>query len=207
MHRVLLSVLSITFGLSVLLISIFRTAVPSYSFSQPTTGSESDYFISNIDYYFPTPGIRPDSPLWPFKVARDKLWLFVNFDPEKRTDLLLLYADKRLMMSQELMKNKQSALAVSTASKAEKYLQEANLETDKITKEGGDPTSSLEKISKASLKHREVLEAMMNISPDDAKPVINQIADMPRGVYDDTAEKLKKMHRPVPTPIPENPAN
>jgi hypothetical protein len=202
MSRYITASLSIIFAFAILFISIFRTAVPNYAFSQPTTGG-NDYFISSVDYYFPTPGMNPENPLWPLKAVRDKLWLFANFDSEKRTDLLILYADKRLMMSQELMHDNQSSLAVSTASKAEKYLQEAYLETEKISKDGGDPTSSLVKLAKASLKHREVLENMMNSAPDDAKPVINQIADFPRNIYENSSQKLLQMNRPVPTPLPQ----
>ncbi len=204
MARYITASLSIFFAFAILFISIFRTAVPNYAFSQPTTGGDSGYFISSVDYYFPTPGINPENPLWPFKAARDKAWLFANRDSEKRADLLILYADKRLMMARDLMDDKQGSLSVSTASKAEKYLEEAYLETEKISKEGDDPTSPLEKIAKASLKHREVLENMMNSAPDDAKPVINQIADIPRDVYEKCVFQLSKMNRPVPTSLPQN---
>lgn len=198
MLQLISTVLFVLFAIVILFISIFRSAVPNYEFSQPATGIESNQNHSQVDYYFPSAGINPSSPIWPLKAFRDKIWLLVNFEPERKVDLLILYADKRLMMARTLMQEKRSELSVSTASKAERYLYEAYLETEKIKSKGGDPTSSLNLIAKASLKHREVLENMMEGAPDDGKPVLNQIINLPKEVYESAIKKLLEMNRPLP---------
>ena len=95
-------VLAITFGLAlaftILIISILRSAAVKYEFSE-ITGDETR--ISEDEVYIPynfaySGDVLPDSPLWPLKAARDRIWFLITTNSERRAELNLLFADKRI---------------------------------------------------------------------------------------------------------------
>ncbi len=191
---------SLVFASAVLFTSIFRTASPQYVFSQAgqVESATTELGEEAIDYYLPYPGILPDHFLWPVKVIRDRLWFFVVRDSAKKADILLLFADKRVGMARELIRGGKPEIGVSTATKAEKYLEEAFAEAEKAQAKGADMGIFYERLAKSSLKHEEVLVSLMRISPEDAKPVLNKTLDYPRGIYEKSTHKLNELGRSVP---------
>lgn len=196
---------AILFAASILATSIFRSATPLYVFSQGSglvQGSATQgVFVSGVDYYLPYPGILPDHFIWPVKVLRDKLWLFVTADPMRKAQLLLLFADKRVGMARELIRGGKPALGVATAEKGGRYLLQAFEEQEMAAQKGADTGEFLEKLAKASLKHREELENMMLLAPDDAKPMIVKVIDFSKTVYEKSSHSLNQKGRPVPIPL------
>lgn len=188
----------------ILLVSVLRTAIPTYSFHQLPQRQVNINYESTIEYYFPYPGLSPGHPAWPLKAARDWAWLFVNRDPAKRAELLLLFADKRLVMAESLIKAGKADLGVPTAIKAEQYLESAYQEQEKAAAYGVDTTGFLQRIATASLKHKEILDLTIKEAPEDAKPLINQIGDLPKAVYEKTIHKLNEKGRPIPGLIKKN---
>src|SRR3990167_11357845 len=93
---------TILFAFLILSVSLIKSAQVNYAFSgevkkpyetPPVLGIETE---TPIDYYLPYPGkILPDSSLWVFKAARDKLWLLLTTSDSRRAGLILLFADKR----------------------------------------------------------------------------------------------------------------
>lgn len=195
---------SLVFASSVLFTSIFRTASPQYVFSQAgqVESATTEWGEDVIDYYLPYPGVLPDHFLWPIKALRDKLWLLVVRDSGKRAEVLLLFADKRVGMARELVRGGKPELGVSTATKAEKYLEQALAEAEKAQAKGTSMDAFYERIAKSSLKHEEVLSALMKISSEDARPVLNKTLGYPKGVYEKATHKLNELGRPVPV-VPE----
>lgn len=205
LRRFLIGSSLLVFSFAVLFTSIFRTATPQYAFSQvlgAQTASGSALFVSSVDYYLPYPGVLPDHFLWPVKVLRDKLWLFVTRDSAKRSDILLLFADKRVGMGRELIRGGKAELGVPTVEKAEQYLQASFEEQEKARASGMDTTDLLTRLAKASLKHIEEIDNMIMFAPEDAKPVLNKIADMPKSVYEKAVHGLNEKGRPIPIPSP-----
>lgn len=191
---------SLVFGLSVLFTSIFRTASPQYAFSQAgVLGTQTESQTLEVDYYLPYPGILPDHFLWPLKALRDKVWLFVLRDPGRKAEVLLLFADKRVGMARELIKGGKPELGVSTLTKGEKYLEQVFLEAEKAQDKKIEMGQFFERLGTASLKHQEVIESLMPLVSEDARPVLNQTLDYPKRVYEKTAQKLNELGRPVPT--------
>lgn len=192
LHRVLYILASLTFALGVLGISIFRTAQPDYSFYQPLPEGNSQAFISQVKYELPHHGIMPDHLLWPIKAVRDQVWLSVTQDPIKRAQLILLFADKRISMADTLVQKGETSLGVSTASKAEQYLEETFTEYEKADKEGAKTDEFLTKLTISSVRHRELLETFVKIVPSDAIPAVIQIIDTPKMIYEKCLQELNR---------------
>lgn len=197
-------ILGITFAFIlaslILIVSIFRTSLPNYAFYQPVNSQTSQKpFVSGVDYYFPYTGILPDHPLWFLKAFRDQFWLLVTNDPMRRADLLLLFADKRVVMSKILIKDGKASLGVSTAVKAEQYLEEAYSEAEVASSHGVDALGFYQRIARASLKHREEIEEAIKYAPEDAKPVLFHTLDYPKKVYEKAEAQLQK--RGVEPPV------
>ncbi len=95
------------FGLAfgILAVSVLRTAGVDYVFSKTTTPSPAPKEVrAEIPYFIPYAGkVGPDSPFWSLKALRDKVWLAVTTNPTKRAEIMLLLADKRVALAQELM--------------------------------------------------------------------------------------------------------
>jgi hypothetical protein len=83
------------------------------------------------------------------------LWL--TFDNLKKAEMELLFADKRINAALVLVEGGKTGLAVSTATKAEKYLESSVDRTVKMQKEGKDVKSHLLTLEKAAAKHLELL--------------------------------------------------
>lgn len=112
---------------------------------------------AKVEYFLAYPGILPDHFLYPIKMIRDRIWLFLTTDPVKKAETFLLFADKRLGAGKALIEGGKEELGISTLTKAEKYLERA-IAQEKIAKEKGkDTVAFLEKLSLSTKKHEEVL--------------------------------------------------
>lgn len=161
------------------------------------TNSDENYYS---DYVLPYPGkILPDSPLWFLKAARDRAWLFLTRKPQKRAELKVLFADKRLVMARMLFEKGKTELGVSTLSKAEKYLEESSSEAEAASTKGVDTNSFLIHLSKASLMHQyEIEENILKTAPSDVKPDVLKLVSYPKRIYENSRNKL--LDRGIDTP-------
>lgn len=210
--NIIVVTITLLFAFSILFVSVLRTASVKYSFygespnyqDEQISGRSDELASMEINYYLPYEGpVTPDHPLWPLKAIRDRVWLFVTVDPYRRSELNLLFADKRLVASQKLFEKEDFETGYSTLTKAEKYLENAcNVETE-IRSEGGDTTELAERLINASYKHRLVIEQILLNAPADAKGNIEETKRYSIGVYDDKKTVLESAGRPVP----ENPFN
>ncbi len=208
-RRLVVSLLVIIFAFGILIASIFRSASPvSFAFNLP---SDSELAKVNeasnsaeIFYYFPYPGkILPDSPLWFFKALRDKIWLGITVDIEKKAELNLLFADKRLISSRMLFEKNKPELALTTLTKAEKYLEtSANFE-EEARRKGGDTSNLLLRLANASLKHTQVINGILEIAPSDAKPEIIKTKNYSEKVSEKCMQALQEKGMEAP----KNPFN
>lgn len=194
----------LVFAFSILITSTLRTANPEYVFS-PVPASvlgemeATKSADSRVPYYLPHHGILPSHPLWPIKAARDKAWLAITIDDTKKTNLLLLFADKRIGMAEELFKNRNPEEGVPAAFKAEQYLEEAfNMQVE-VAKTGKDTTDLLTRLALAALKHKEILESVSRSAPEEARPHLTQALNIPTNVYEKAKAKLGEQGRPIPS--------
>jgi lambda repressor-like predicted transcriptional regulator len=199
-RRILLIASTLVFAFAILFTSVLRTASVKYVFSQETEiqeeGQESESM--EIDYVLPYPGrISPDSPLWPIKALRDRLWLMLTSNLDRKAELKLLFADKRLAMSKILFERDKAEIAFSTLTKAEKYLEEACAMEQESRQKGTDTSAFLTTLSKASLKHRQIIDEILTIAPEDAKPGIGRVQDYSKETYNKTRNALLEKGMPI----------
>lgn len=200
MRKLLLGSAVFILAFGILSVSVLESASPRYVFSQASPKPSSDPKDLIIDYQLSYPGkVMPDHPLWLVKAARDRLWHTISMNPIKKAELSVLFSDKRLLMSKALFEREKPDLGFSTLTKAEKYLEKALIEEGQAREKGVDTSSLLVKIATASLKHKEVINSILEIAPEDAKPGIIVIEGKVIEVYKKAAEILnsKGIEAPV----------
>jgi len=150
---------ALVFGTAILLMSIMAAAESA----QPV----------KIEYYLPYPGLLPDSPLYKLKMVRDWVKLRLARGDGEKGRLELLYADKRINAAVTLADGGKASLGVSTATKAEKYLEKAARRVLRRARAGEDVKSELRVLSGAAAKHEEMLENMAARTTGMEKEVID----------------------------------
>lgn len=186
------------FAFSIFFVSIFNSSAIKYPSSQLAEQRINCGEIPKVDYVLPYTGkILPDSPLWKIKALRDRVWFDVTASPLRRAELALLFADKRLVMSQMLFDKEQYDVAVSTYTKAEKYLLVAVGEEKKARNRGINTDSFLIKLEMASLKHTEIAEGWKSYLPEDIKPFISKTQIYAENSYKEAINALYSRGLPV----------
>jgi hypothetical protein len=178
--NIALTTVTIFIAFAILSISFLRIATPTYTYSPMVLSEkiETEVMPEKIDYQLAYQGkIGPDNPLWYAKAVRDRARYMVTFNSTKKAELNLLYADKRLNSSIELFKNNKPDLGLITLTKAEKYLESAELQMT-------DDNELYKKIGLSSLKHREVIEnEILPITPEDLRPQVIKTLNYSKEVY------------------------
>lgn len=207
-------VINLVLGLAFLILglSIFKTSAQTVSPQIKPTNQDSGSFQKEAfdiatkeavtatisaqkqttnDYYLPYPGILPDHPLYFLKMIRDRIWLILTTNPLKKAEVLLLFADKRIGAAAVLVEGNKVNLGLTTATKAEKYLERA-LEMEKKARDSGKDTRAfLEKLQQATSKHEELLLAMEKKATGEVD-LIEKILTYPRQVTEEVSRRLNQ---------------
>ncbi|OGM08469.1 hypothetical protein A2Z67_01370 [Candidatus Woesebacteria bacterium RBG_13_36_22] len=185
--KILVYVSTLFIAFAILFASVLRTASVKYEVCSTSTNQSFDSSDgnANIDYFLPFPGrVLPDSPFWPLKALRDKIWLSITTSSTRRVELKLLFADKRLGSSQLLFQKGKAENALSTLTKAEKYLEEASLDEEAVRRKGTDTTELLYRLTKSSLKHYQVMQKLLETVPYEVKPFISKLQEYPKKSFE-----------------------
>ena len=188
------------FAFAILSISILQTTSISYSFkAQTSESSVLGIATPEINYQMPFEGnVLPDSPLWVLKAARDRIWFFITASPSRKAELALLFSDKRLMSAKVLFERKKPDIAISTLTKGEKYLEVAVAEEEAARSRSYDTSAFLARLAVASLKHRQVIESLMPLVPEDGKPFVIKTEDYSKNSYKVSRDALNSKGLSVP---------
>jgi hypothetical protein len=130
-----------------------------------------------VNYYLPYPGILPDHPLYWLKMVRDRIMLWTTRDPLQQYQRLLHYSDKRIGAAKALIEGGQPELGVTTATKAEKYLEQAVSQYKKLDAAGKINPETKERLERATEKHQELVEGFLLQVPDQAKAGLNRVLE------------------------------
>lgn len=191
MRKYLPGISAFILAFGILSISFLKSASIRYAFTQASPKPSDQPSSITIEYQLPYPGkIMPDHPLWLLKASRDQVWYKISGSSSKKAELSILFADKRLLMSRALFEKTKPDLGFSTLTKAEKYLEKALVEESLARKEDQDTSQLLVKIATSALKHREIINEILEIAPGDAKPEIVTIEGKAIDVYKRAVEAL-----------------
>ncbi len=195
MKKISLIVVSIGFGIVIIGLSLRQTVALSFGASlEASDSAQQDASQAalavpavadvreasmEVDYYLPYPGILPDHPLYFVKMIRDRVRLWVTRGSTQKYDLLLLYADKRIGAAKVLAAGNQPELAVTTLTKAEKYLGEARFRLWVMAdSEGKDVSAQLINLRKAYMMHLSVAQSVKDLVPPVADVVVDQATEV-----------------------------
>ena len=154
------------------------TSVEPKSLDEEANLVASESAKKEVDYFLVYPGILPDHFLYPVKMVRDRLHLWLVTNLLKKGDLILEYADKRLGAGRALIEGNKIELGITTLTKAEKYFQQA-VNQEKLAREKGENTKIfLERLLQASLKHQEVLLVLKEKVTVDSRPEIEKALEL-----------------------------
>lgn len=176
--KIVVTLSAILFAFAILSVSILRSAEGKISYSPMVLSESTQKDEIYIDYVLAYQGkVNPDNFLWYLKVVRDRVWYLFTFNKDKKVELNMLFADKRLSSALELFKSNKPDLGLTTLTKAEKYLLIAS-------EVGTDNMDINKKLALSSLKHREVIEnEILKESPEDLKPDVIKTGDYSKDVY------------------------
>ena len=144
-----------------------------------------------VNYALTWPGILPDHFLYPLKMVRDRLWLGLTSDPQDKAELLLKMADKRVWASQMLLDKGKEDKALTTATKAEKYLERAVSQAKVAQEKGKDVGYLWDRLVLASQKHEEVLGKMKESLSDSGKGVMEEILKYPKSALEESQKAME----------------
>ncbi len=160
---IIFSVIGLFLGIAILAISFFRVPRQDIKGIKEIKAQEKEVehlqkqASKQSDYTLAYPGILPDHPLYWLKMVRDRVQLILSRNQIEKTKLLLLYADKRAAAAEKLLQKNKEQLAITTFTKAEKYLERTFLNAEKIENHNIKKT-----LEKALAKHWEVQQNFEN---------------------------------------------
>lgn len=195
MRKWLEAISLVSFGGVLLVISMLSAMGPKFVWAQSTNDAEvmveqestSDRVMEEenvpedgeeTDYYLPYPGILPDHPLYWLKMVRDRISLWLTRTPTRKVDKLLLFADKRIGAARALWEGNQIDLAVTTATKAEKYLGQVVGELERFSDKLDNEAALVERVERATAKHEEVLMMMLQGADDASAKIIREALEL-----------------------------
>lgn len=201
-RRLFLYALPLFVAFSILVISIFRTASIKYDFSESgglLENTDLGFQTTDIEYNLAFPGrVLPGNFLWPLKATRDKIWLMTTTNKSRKAELLLLFADKRLASGKFLFETGDIGLGFATLDKAEKYLEEAGRIEKEARLQGINTHDFLRALAFSSLKHYEIIEALVMLAPEEVRPKMIELHSYSIDVYRHTKDELLRSGYTVP---------
>jgi len=170
--------------------------VSSITFAQETgqnlntIASEPASQSAVIEYNLAFPGILPDHPLYKLKTLRNKVFLALIANPQKKTDWLLRETDKGILAAAMLIDKQKYALAIQTAYKAEHNYTLITYEMKKMLIRPDDEYFLNLKL--AALKHQEVLRSLLTRVPEEKQKDLRTIIEFSERNWDTLAKQQMK---------------
>lgn len=153
-------------------------ALASAGLSTRDASGAAEVFFSPVEVYaLAYPGILPDHPLYVVKMVRDRVKLWLTREPLSRSQLLLLYADKRLAASLVEMQKSKIDVAVSTAAKSLNYFDQSADQLQALPLEMPGVFESWQKMRLASEGYELYLLEMKEGVPDGTRTLFDRMIE------------------------------
>lgn len=141
-------------------------------FSAAKQGADKGLTASGLTWYWGSE-ILPDHLLYPSLMFVDRVALMNSKTPESRVYMQVNYAYRRTQAALSLVRKGKPELAITTMSKAQKYLNQAAAET----LIAGLPVTDKRMVIKAIEYHNEQLELLLPSFTTYDQGVLNQLRD------------------------------
>lgn len=137
-------------------------------------------------------GIKPGNFFYFFDTASEKINLFFTFNPEKKAQQALEYADERLAEAGESA-NENNPKAVEKAMIG--YKEEISLATEesKGLKDEGRAKELLNTVSENTAKHQEVLVGVLEKVPEEARQAILNAIDISKNSQAEVTKQIMEL--------------
>jgi len=141
-------------------------------------------------------GIKPGSFFYGFVTTFEKVNLFFTFNPEKKAEKALKYAEKRLAEAEEVAGDKNSDAVKTAISGYEKNIAIAS-EASKKVKDETKAETLLNLIADNASKHQEILSDVLSKVPDEAKEAITKALEASRKGQEEAMQKIAELKTQV----------
>ena len=137
-----------------------------------------------VEYILPYPGILPDHPLYFIKKLRDETLLFFNRSPQKKVNILLLLADKKLVMGQMLLEEQKKEIAVMVLTEAENHFIKLIPFLIDMKDENTLPVNIIDKVELSIKKHKEIIDGLKsNMQNEDSNHDFEKVLNVNNQAY------------------------
>lgn len=152
---------------------------------------EEEGTVQKVEYTLPYPGILPDHPLYFIKKFRDFVMEKLIADPVRKIEFYVLQGDKLTNMGTFLTEKGKDALAFETVTLGAERMETAISTATTLKAEGKEiPAYLIEKLTNASKKHQEVVNALSLQASGELKDRYTEFIVSMRTIQDKIA-KLK----------------
>ena len=141
-------------------------------------------------------GVKPGSFFYFFDTASEKINLFFTFNPEKKAQKALEYADERLAEAEESA-NENNPKAVEKAMTG--YKEEISLATEKSKglKDEERAKELLNIVSENTAKHQEVLVSVLGKVPEEAKQAILNAIEVSKKGQEEATKQINELKNEI----------
>ena len=144
----------------------------------------------------PSAGIKPGNFFYFFDTTFEKIGLFFTFNPEKKAQKAMEYAEEKLAEA-EAVANENNPKAVATA--MANYQKDVSLATNesKIIEDKTKAENLLSTIADNTSKHQEVLAEVLNKVPDEAKEAITKAIEVSKKGQEEAMKQIAELKKEV----------
>jgi len=137
-------------------------------------------------------GIKPSSFFYFFDTAFEKVSMFFTFNPEKKAQKALGYANERLAEA-EAVAESNDAEAIKTAIIGYESNITFATEKSKEVKEKGKTESLLASITDNTSRHQEILNNVLLKVPDEAKEAVTNALEFSQKRYEEATQQIAEL--------------
>lgn len=168
-----------------LFVGLVFTAIPAYAQEEEVVsiGEVSD------------PGILPDSPFYFLKGWGRAVGMFFTFNPVKKADLELRFANEDALAIEKLCDKGECELAEKFCEKFQERFQRVIQRTEQAKQKGKDVEGLIEKLKENQLRQQQVLGRVLEKSPEQAKEGILKAIENSAFGLENAIEKTQGKHK------------
>lgn len=137
-------------------------------------------------------GIKPSSFFYFFDTAFEKINLFLNFNPQKKAEKALEYANERLAEAEAVAQEKNTDAVKTAVAGYESNIASAAEESNQI-KDKNKTEELLNLIADNTSKHQEILADVLSKVPEEAKEAITKAIEASRKGQEEVMKQIVEL--------------